>query len=229
MGTRPEHVRELVNNAFARAELASIADTQTMKVYGGAHADGEVVANRITGAVEQYQAAISCFMKALGYLREDDGSAELVRTEIQRLMMRLGKLQQMLAEVTGEPAPPADDRDRRLLADLLFRVGDRVQVFVDEQWKPGTVIAVDFDAGTYTVELDDGTVCNNIPGELVRANNDVAEREVIVSEIVESERMFRDQLRFLIKYYIVPLSKPQHWFATSFIKCYFTFFIICLH
>jgi len=208
--TRPSEVRELINNAFARAELASLADTQMQKVYDGAHADGSVVANKITNAVENYQAAISCFMKALPFL-PDDGSAELVRNEIQRLMARLGQLQQMLAEVTGEPPPPQDDRDRKLLADLLFRVGDRVQVLVGDEWKPGVVVAVDYDNGTYTVQLDDGTTASSVSADRIRAHNDAQERMVIVSEIVESERVFRDQLRFLIKFYLVPLSKPQHW------------------
>jgi hypothetical protein len=217
--TRSEHVREAINQGFARAELASLADAQATKVYQGAHADGTVVANRITGAVENYQAAISCFVKALPFL-PDDGSSELVRNEIRRLMGRLGQLQQMLAEVTGGEGGPApasedDDRERKLMADLLFRVGDRVAVLVDDVWRPGTVTAVDYERGTYAVQLDDGSATReDVEAGRVRAHNDTAaEREQIVSEIVESERVFRDQLRFLIRFYLVPLSKPQHWCA----------------
>lgn len=210
-----------------------------LRVYNGARADGTVVATKVTNAIDNYKAAIACFVRSLPSL-QDPKSSELVRAEIKRLMARLGELQGVLREV--DPAAAAerdsenDAQNRELLADLKFKVGD--EVWVDEDGKRGKIIGVDFENGAYAIQYKDGTKEMDVAEARVRIpgpellvsdttasssavvdNTDAEEQERVEaferhrlwSEIVESERTYRDALKMLVEAYIIPLDNPIMW------------------
>jgi len=209
-------------------------------VYAGAKADGKVVAEKCTNAIENYKAAVSCFVRALPSL-QDERSAELVRAEIRRLMARLGELGEILRNADPDhPLAAADSTtldeggsgdalNNRLLQDLRFQVGDEVEV---DETRPGVVSSVDLETGTYGIQYDDGTRETGVPESRVRTRtkpvsldgapswitfkdaNDF-ERYKLWSEIVESERVYRDSLNHLVQNYIIPLDSPMQWAGTK--------------
>ena len=253
-------VREAINQGFARAEMASLADKAATKVYAGASASGPVVKNKVTSAIQNYRAAVNLFMRALPSL-PNDGSAELVRQEIRRLLARLGELQQILRQVDPNATPEdlgldgenEDDEAlrRRLEADVRamqpkkFKPGDEVDVEQpDGSWRPAHVVSVGQDQNAYTVAYDDdgseeadveedrirfavrgdgdgdgdGDDGGNGDGDHHAGGEDEAaaaqeeeERRLIVSEIVESERLYRNALRDLTKFYLAQMSNPLRW------------------
>ena len=166
-------VREAMNQGFARAELASVADKDATRVYAGASASGSVVKQKVTNAIDNYRAAVNCFLKALPSL-SDDRSADLVRAEIRRLLARLGELQTMLTAVDPDAGGggdevdadegAADARRRAVEADAdeirarRFKPGDRVeaqQPGAPNAWRAGVVVDAEDGTDAYRVRYDD--------------------------------------------------------------------------
>jgi hypothetical protein len=256
-------VREAINQGFTRAELASLADKDATRVYAGANTNGKVVKNKIVNAIDNYRAAVNCFVKALPSL-PNDGSAELVRNEIRRLLERLGELQSMARKIPKNEDDEDDDADddrlnhiddnlrdirNKLSADVTnlrnhtrFKVGDVVEIQDknnNARWRRGVINNIDDKTSSsyHVTYSDDHSNENSVPEVRIRDplsnnNNDepttttttalsseiesaamivAEERRLIVSEIVESERVYRNALRDLTKYYLTPMSNPLRW------------------
>ena len=222
-----------------RAELASIADKQMRSVLGeggptpvyeGGRATGSVALDKVNNAIDNYKAAVACFVRVLPSL-SDQKSVELVRSEIRRLLARLGELQDILRRVKNDDDITEEEKDFKieeerttnsLLHDLKFSVGDDVVV---DNVKSGKISSVDLEKGTYGVTYNDDSIELNIPepriqlkplvishkSDLKFADVNEAERYELWSEIVESEKIYRDSLKNLLELYLTPMDSPMQW------------------
>jgi len=117
--------REQINQGFVRSELASGADDKASSVYDRAFIDGvspALLQRLARNAVENYMAAISCFLRAIPGVK-DTRSKRLIRTEVNKLLLRLEGMRRLASEANRLVSVYGEDAQ-----NILLRPEDRIDL-----------------------------------------------------------------------------------------------------
>ncbi|GBG26720.1 Rho guanine nucleotide exchange factor, putative [Hondaea fermentalgiana] len=143
-------VREQINQGFVRSELGTVADDKASRIYEAPEISPPLLERHATTAVNNYLAAISCFLRAVPTVK-DTRSKKLLREHVNRLLRRLEGMRALVKEA------------QRLHA---LNGGEPVRLAPHEKinYLPGA----DFDPSRYRSEFDD---------ELAAAFDELTEEE----------------------------------------------------
>lgn len=146
-------VRETINQGFVRSELGTVSDDKACRIYDAPEISPPLLLRHATSAVDNYIAAISCFLRAVPSVK-DTRSKKLLRDHVNRLLRRLGAMRALVEEA------------KRLHA---LNGGDLVRLEPHEKinYLPGD----DFDPSLYRSDFDE---------ELAAAFDELTEEEPLV-------------------------------------------------
>jgi len=96
-GSKGIDTREQINQGFVRSEIGTGADEKACRIYEAAEVSPVLLKRHAGMAVNNYVAAISCFLRALPNVK-DTRSKKLLIEQINRLLRRLGAMRALYAE-----------------------------------------------------------------------------------------------------------------------------------